>query len=332
MAEQGVDCEYRVGGYLSLAYEETEDAERVGIHAEDDTTEYWGPDKVKAALGGAETFDGRKLAGGMFKRDAGHVWPAKLVQTLAKACTQTTFCTHTVALSISPAIGRNRGRPRVEIQTDKGPIIADKVCVCTNGWAPRLLPTLGISGAIYPVRNNVLMTAPTRAWDWPGSVSVPSTDTNEYMYCMKRPDGRLVIGGRHDSARSDDDSVGNDNAATRMKEFLTELLANFDEQLVVEKEWVGVKGYTVDGRPIVGPLPQSLLHNGLEAGTVFVGAGFNGHGYLLHQNAAHCSGALSLRFVVNAGPVSYLASDFAVALRFVAACQLAVGQVKHLPQ
>ena len=209
MANQGLDCEYRVGGYLSLAYEDTEDAEGVGVHAEDDTTEYWDPAKVKAALGGAESFDRRKIAGGMFKRDAGHVWPAKLVQTLAKACTQTSFCTHTVALSLSPGTGSDRGR--VSIETNKGTIVTGKVCICTNGWAPHLLPVLGASCAIYPVRNNVLMTAPTRTWAWAGSVSVPSTDTNEYMYCMRRPDGRLVIGGRHDSARSDDDSVGSDH-------------------------------------------------------------------------------------------------------------------------
>ena len=149
MAEQGLDCEYRVGGYLSLAYEDTEDADRVGVHAEDDTTEYWDPAKVKDALGGAERFDSRKIAGGMFKRDAGHVWPAKLVQTLAKACTQTTFCTHTVVLTLSPATGRDRGR--VAIETDKGTIVTDKVCICTNGWAPRLLPRLKATGALYPV-------------------------------------------------------------------------------------------------------------------------------------------------------------------------------------
>ena len=173
MAEQGLDCEYRVGGYLSLAYEGGDD---VGTHAEDDTVDYWDAAKVKAALGGAESLDGRKIAGGMFKRDAGHVWPAKLVQTLAKACTMTTFCTYTAALSLAAAAGG-----RVAIETDKGTVIADKVCVCTNGWAPRLLPTLGATGAIFPVRNNVVMTGPTQTWAWPGSVSVPTTDTNEYI-------------------------------------------------------------------------------------------------------------------------------------------------------
>ena len=108
------------------------------------------------------------------------------------------------------------------------------------------------------------------------------------MYCMRRPDGRLVIGGArsHDPAAAgsrggavvsgagDDDSVGSDAAADRLKEFLSQLLANFGETLVVEKEWTGVMGFTQDSKPLVGPVPEGLLHGGLAAGSVFVGAGF----------------------------------------------------------
>ena len=249
LAEQGIDCEYRVGGYLSLAYEGTAAGERVGKDAEDDTTDFWDAAKVKKELGGAETFsvDGapRKIKGGMFKRDSGHVWPAKLVQTLAKACTQTTFCTHTVALSLSAA---GDDGSSVAVETDKGTVVAERVCICTNGWAPRLLPELGRSGALHPVRNNVVMTGPAKTWSWPGSVS--SMYGDEYMYCMRRPDGRLVIGGarNHDPASAgsrggavvkgftgDDDSVGSEVAGARLKEFLAKLLENFGEELVVEK-------------------------------------------------------------------------------------------------
>ena len=104
----------------------------------------------------------------MFKHDSGHVWPAKLVQTLAKACTDTTFCTHTVAQSLAPAGADGRS---VAITTSEGTVVAETVCVCTNGWAPRLLPGLGEAGALHPVRNNVVMTAPAQTWSWPGSVS-----------------------------------------------------------------------------------------------------------------------------------------------------------------
>ena len=105
---------------------------------------------------------------------------------------------------------------------------------------------------------------------------------------MRRPDGRLVIGGArsHDptaagsrggavvSGAGDDDSVGSDAAADRLKEFLSQLLSNFGETLVVEKEWTGVMGFTQDGKPLVGPVPEGLLHGGLAPGSVFVGAGF----------------------------------------------------------
>jgi glycine/D-amino acid oxidase-like deaminating enzyme len=50
-------------------------------------------------------------------------------------------------------------------------------------------------------------------------------------YCMRRPDGRLVIGGRHESGRTDDDSVGNAEAAGHMKDWLRQLLANFGAPL-----------------------------------------------------------------------------------------------------
>ena len=88
------------------------------------------------------------------------------MQTLAKACTQTAFCTQTVALSLCQAEGG-----RVVIDTDQGTVVADKVCVCSNGWAPRLLPKLAATGILYPLRQNVVMTGPAKTWVWPGSVS-----------------------------------------------------------------------------------------------------------------------------------------------------------------
>lgn len=44
------------------------------------------------------------------------------------------------------------------------------------------------------------------------------------------------------------------------------------EELVVEAEWTGVLGFTLDGRPLAGAMPGSY------GGRVFVGAGYCGHG------------------------------------------------------
>eukprot|EP01050_Picozoa_sp_SAG11_P030725 SAG11_NODE_9221_length_931_cov_3.700721_1_plen_115_part_00 len=59
-----------------------------------------------------------------------------------------------------------------------------------------------------------------------------------------------------------------------------QLLGNFGEQLVVESEWTGVLGFTLDGNPLVGQMPRSSW-----AGRVFAGVGYNGHGM------PACSGA-----------------------------------------
>lgn len=46
-----------------------------------------------------------------------------------------------------------------------------------------------------------------------------------------------------------------------------------DQDLVVEAEWTGVLGFTLDGKPLAGAMP-----NVVYAGRVFVGAGYCGHG------------------------------------------------------
>ena len=50
-------------------------------------------------------------------------------------------------------------------------------------------------------------------------------------------------------------------------------MSSGDEELVVEAEWTGVLGFTLDGKPLVGAMPKSAYN-----GRVFVGAGYCGHG------------------------------------------------------
>lgn len=42
---------------------------------------------------------------------------------------------------------------------------------------------------------------------------------------------------------------------------------------MVEAEWTGVLGFTLDGQPLAGAMPSAAYH-----GRVFVGAGYCGHG------------------------------------------------------
>ena len=124
------------------------------------------------------TVDGLKIDCGIFGEQSGHFWPAKVVHAIAAGATDTTFCVGTNALGMDPAEGEG-----VVVRTDRGDVKCKRVAICTNGWSPRLLPEL--SEVLYPVRNGVIMTAPVKAWSWPGSVSIG--DGPEEIYAQKRP-------------------------------------------------------------------------------------------------------------------------------------------------
>lgn len=246
LAASGDDCEQRTGGYLTVEFEGTEGA--AALHERTwhpETEQYWDAAKVAAELR-TETLGGDRIAGALFRKDGGAIWPAKLVHALARAAaSHTTFCTHTCVLALEP------GPDGVALRTDRGTVVAKQVVVCTNGWAPRLLPEL--LPFMYPVRNNVLMTKSVeRCWNWQGSLAVGSGP--DEMYATWQPDGRIVVGGarRLDPTcgwrmsewagpavqpGQDDDSVGCEASAAKLREHLGEILGNFGQELEVDVEW-----------------------------------------------------------------------------------------------
>eukprot|EP01051_Picozoa_sp_SAG22_P000803 SAG22_NODE_26_length_29806_cov_19.885381_5_plen_421_part_00 len=191
MQEQQVDCEYRLGGYLRLAFEGTEDAAAFAAMEATETRQYWDAARVKDELK-TDSIDGRKIAGGVFNKDSGHFWPAKCVHAIAKgAGSNATLCVGVAVTGLEPVEGGVlvRTAPAAGGGTEgeggggaAGKTIkAKRVCVCTNGWAPRLLPEL--AEVLYPVRNGVIMTAPVKAWGWSGSIGCG--DGPEEIYAMK---------------------------------------------------------------------------------------------------------------------------------------------------
>ena len=165
-------------------------------------------------------------------------------------------------------------RPRVVVSTDVGAVRARHVVVATNAWCAELLPELAPHS--YPCRNQVIMTRPlpaTSAWGV-GAFSVDSDVGARELYAIRRPDGRLCLGGVR--ALEEDAAVGNADDASLsdvVGGYLRTFLATHFPALggvEVEAEWTGVLGFTRDGKPFVGPLPGRP--------GVLVAACFCGHG------------------------------------------------------
>lgn len=167
----------------------------------------------------------------------------------------------------------------------RGVLKARKVVIAANGWAAELLPEL--TPHLYATRNSVIMTKPLpRTADWGvGAFSVDSENGARELYAIRRPDGRVCLGGAR--ALEANAAVGNSDdgtSSTTVNRYLRSFLARRFPRLldgapttedgdgddVVEAEWSGVLGFTTDGKPLVGPLPGRS--------NVFVGAGFCGQG------------------------------------------------------
>ena len=156
-----------------------------------------------------------------------------------------------------------------------GVVHATQVVVATNGWAPELLPEL--APYLHGTRNQVIMTRPLpAAREWAvGGLSVDSDVGARELYAIRRPDGRICLGGARAleegaAVGCTDDGSLSETVGAYLRRFLAQSFPNLGEVGAVEAEWTGVLGFTRDGRPLVGAVPG---RPGL-----FVGAGFCGHG------------------------------------------------------
>lgn len=130
-------------------------------------------------------------------------------------------------------------------------------------------------GVITPVRNQVVITEPAPPI-WRGGFY---TD-HGFIYGMQRPDGRIVLGGCRNVSptkeiNNDSDSVG--SMVPQVSAALRAFLRKFPKlkDVKVESEWLGVMGFTIDGRPLIGELGRQ---------NEFINAGFSG----VSSESTHC--------------------------------------------
>jgi len=163
---------------------------------------------------------------------------------------------------------------RVKVSTRKHVFIAQKVLLATNAYSVNLHPYF--TGKIIPTRAQCLVTAP---------LEKPALNTCGYsdygfMYYRMTFDGRLLIGGGRKLNKALENDTTDDRVTTPVQAHLDNYLATrfSDVKAPVDRRWAGIMGFTPDGLPMVGALP--------DMPDVGFAVGFNGHGLAVGAGTA----------------------------------------------
>jgi glycine/D-amino acid oxidase-like deaminating enzyme len=144
---------------------------------------------------------------------------------------------------------------------------ADAVVVASDGYPSGLLSEL--DELVQPTRGQVVVTEPLEERLY----ERPHYARHGFDYWQQLPDGRLVVGGRRDTALDREFTA---EEATSPE--IQAALEAFVEELVgrrpgITHRWAGIFGVTPDSLPLVGPVPG-------RDGT-WISRGYSGHGNVL---------------------------------------------------
>ncbi len=218
------------------------------------------------------------VRGGLLNPHDGSVNPIHLVRHLAGKLDPGTTVVHeqTPALSISPA---PEGRGLVRVQTPAHALVAPHVLIAANAYGPQLSPTL--AGLVTARRGQMfaLPNAPAaEGGERPITLAFSYYANHGSEYLRQTADGSVVIGGCRTYFAERE--VGYEDATTpevqgALERFAASLLGPAFLHAGGESiatRWSGVMGFSPDGLPLTGPLPE---HPG---GSVWFCGAFTGHG------------------------------------------------------
>jgi gamma-glutamylputrescine oxidase len=252
-------------GSYSLAAQESEfnelknvakTMERIGI-----PVETLGAEDIQSRLGA------RSFQGGIRYLDDASVNPVKLVQQIAKK-------TQAQVIESCEVFGiENSGSGTRLVKTDQGVFETSMVAMGLNGYSSALHPYF--NDKIYPTRGQILMMEPVeRFMDGP-------CYANFYLdYFRQLPSGELLIGGFRQTEKATEVGFSDhitDGIQSKLHQFVMDHLPQFNDKKVSHR-WGGIMGFSADGQPLIGALP--------EDNQVFFCGGYTGHGIGLAFNSA----------------------------------------------
>lgn len=201
----------------------------------------------------------RGFVASLHKPDDGVVDPAALVRAIVDNSGATTVWNNEVWTILPASNG-------VLVRGSHCDIVAQGALLALNAYTPLLVPAL--DGLIQPTRAQMLVTAPLDA----RILDVAGYANWGYEYFRQQPDGRFLMGGGRRRFRAQEVSW-EDRTTENVQGALGAFLSHHFPEVAaapVEQRWAGTMGFTTDGLPLIGRVPETPQ-------AVFV-AGFNGHG------------------------------------------------------
>lgn len=258
VAEGNIDCHFRRNGFLEAAFKPAhydglkEEQQFLAEHL-DHTTFLVPPEQMREEIG-SDLYHG-----GLVEPQSAGVHPAKYIAGLIRMADETGVDIHEYVEA--QKILRNSGK--FKVYTSRGPILAGRIVVGTNGYTTNLTPWQ--MRRVIPVESFMIATE-----ELPPEVAkllVPKDrmifDTKRFLYYFRlSPDGkRMLFGGRP--------KVSWKPTLDKAHEIREGMLKVYPQlaEYAMEYAWFGKVCFTVDRFPIIG-----------EREGIYYGMGYCGHG------------------------------------------------------
>lgn len=202
----------------------------------------------------------RDFVGGIRYLDDASVNPVRMVERMLSLLKNTTLIEHTEVFGFEDGPDNSR-----VVKTDNGPIETSMVVFALNGYSAQIHPYF--ADKIYPTRGQCLMLEKV-----PHFMDGPCYANFYLDYFRQMPTGELLIGGFRQLEKATEVGYSDhttDIIQSALMDFVHKHLPQFEGKNITHR-WSGIMGFSKDGQPMVGALPDD--------NQVFFLGGYTGHG------------------------------------------------------
>lgn len=210
----------------------------------------------------------RRFVGGIKYLDDATVHPIRLLERMASKIPDLTMIEGTEVHGYEA-----RGDGTRIVKTDGGDLECSMVVFALNGFSSQLHPYF--ADKIYPTRGQILMMEKV-----PRFMMGPCYANFYLDYFRQLPSGELLIGGFRQLEKATEVGYSDhitDVIQNALHDFVRNHLPQYEGKQVSHR-WSGIMGFSRDGQPMVGALPDD--------NQVFFLGGYTGHGIGLAFNTA----------------------------------------------